>query len=98
MNTFMLDCNPVQTTLTEPTVQIEDFCQVLLHNDDHNSAEYVVDCLMRVFGHKTPLAIKIMLEAHENGKSIAEVEGESSAKKHRDQLQSCGLSSTVEKI
>ena len=90
--------NPTYTALAEPSVKTEDFCQVLLHNDDHNAADYVVDCLMRVFGHKTPLAIKIMLEAHENGKSIAEVEGESRAKRHRDQLQSCGLSSTVEKI
>ncbi|MCE9614695.1 MAG: ATP-dependent Clp protease adaptor ClpS [Lentisphaerae bacterium] len=72
--------------------------QVVLHNDDHNSMEFVVLCLMRVFGHTADLAAKIMLEAHDRGRAIAEVEAEAEAKVHRDQLQSFGLSATVEKV
>ena len=44
------------------------------------------------------LATKIMFEAHNNGKSIAEVEGEETAKLHCQQLQSFRLTATVEKI
>ena len=78
--------------------QLDDLYQVILHNDDHNAMERVVHCLMQVFGHSQDLAIKIMLEAHDRGSAIAEVEAESQAQLHRDQLQSFGLSATVEKV
>ena len=76
----------------------EDIYQVLIHNDDVNTVEHVVHCLMKVFGHNTHLAVKIMLEAHENGQAIAQVEGHVDAKLHRDQLQSYSLVSTIEKV
>ena len=76
----------------------EDLVQVILHNDDQNSMEHVVGSLMRVFGHSRPLAEKIMIEAHEQGRAIAEVEEANSAQRHRDQLRSCGLVATVEKL
>ncbi len=83
-------------TAVEP--RPEDLFQVILHNDDYNAMEHVVRCLMRVFGHSEPLAIKIMLEAHERGKAVAEVEAETPARRHRDQLQSLGLTATVEPL
>jgi ATP-dependent Clp protease adaptor protein ClpS len=86
------------TTGAGAKTRLEDMYQVILHNDDKNTVEHVVRCLMRVFGHNGPLAVKIMMEAHERGKAVAEVEAESEAKRHRDQLQSFGLSATVEKI
>jgi ATP-dependent Clp protease adapter protein ClpS len=89
---------PTVTTTTAITPAIESTCQVVLHNDDHNAAEYVVVCLMKVFKHDQPLAVKIMMEAHTRGRSIAEVEAESHAVRHRDQLRSLGLSATVEKV
>jgi ATP-dependent Clp protease adaptor protein ClpS len=85
-------------TTTNTNVKQEDMYQVLLHNDDHNTPDHVVRCIAKTFGHGRQLAIKIMLEAHETGVAIAEVEGETSAKLHRDQLRSSGLSSTVEKL
>jgi ATP-dependent Clp protease adaptor protein ClpS len=85
-------------TSTSVAERLEDMYQVILHNDDHNGMEHVVLCLMRIFGHKEHLAVKIMMEAHNRGKAIAEVEAETPAKLHKDQLQSCGLSATVEKV
>ena len=73
-------------------------CQVILFNDDHNIAGYVVQCLCRVFGHPEQMAVKIMMEAHTRGRSIAQVEDQSKAEAHRAQLQSCGLTATVEHI
>jgi ATP-dependent Clp protease adapter protein ClpS len=89
---------PTVTTSTDSTSAIEAICQVVLHNDDHNVADYVVLCLMKVFKHDETLAVKIMMEAHTRGRSIAEVEAESLAVRHRDQLRSLGLSATVEKV
>jgi len=93
-----------QETTTTPSkgcdtaVRHEDLFQVILHNDDHTHADYVVRSLQRIFGHSLDLALKIMIEAHRRGRAIAEVESESPARTHRDQLQSCGLLSTIEKI
>lgn len=78
--------------------QHEPICQVVLHNDDVNSVEYVVNCLQIVFAYNISLAAKVMLEAHMRGRAIAEVEAESPALEHRDQLRSYGLSATVEPI
>ena len=88
--------NPIQ--LTHDLIQHEDICQVILHNDDRNTVDHVVYCLVKVFGHGVNMAVRIMTEAHKTGKSIAEVESETEAQHHRDQLQSYGLSATVEKI
>ena len=83
---------------TETTTQLEDMYQVILYNDDVNTMEHVVKCLIQIFGHPEPLAVKIMLEAHVNGKAAAEVEAESSARLHVDQLKSYGLIAVMEKI
>jgi len=87
---------PAATTATD--AQLEDFFQVILFNDDHNSMAHVVHCLMQVFAHPEALAVKIMLEAHDRGKAIAEVEAETPARLHRDQLTSFGLTATVAKV
>ncbi len=89
-------------TSTRPRTQAdprtEPFCQVVLHNDDVNSVEHVVKCLQTVFAHNMELAAKIMLEAHQKGRSIAEVESETPAVEHRDQLRAYGLSASVEPV
>jgi ATP-dependent Clp protease adaptor protein ClpS len=85
-------------TGTGTDAQLEDFYQVVLFNDDHNTFDHVIRSLMRVFGHAETLAAKLALEAHARGKTIAEVEGETPARLHRDQLQSFGLTATVEKL
>lgn len=83
---------------TESGEKPEDMFQVILWNDDYTEAGFVVRCLMHVFGHPAALATKIMLEAHHTGKAIAEVEGPDAAALHGRQLQSSGLTVTVEKV
>jgi ATP-dependent Clp protease adapter protein ClpS len=89
---------PVVTVNTSNMEQLEDMYEVVLWNDEHNEAFFVVNCLMQVFSHDSKMALKIMLEAHRNGKAIAEVEGSEQANLHREQLLSFGLTATVEKI
>ncbi|MFU8780840.1 MAG: ATP-dependent Clp protease adaptor ClpS [Kiritimatiellia bacterium] len=78
--------------------QQDPICQVVLHNDDNNTVSHVIHCLQLVFAYDISLAAKIMLEAHARGRAIAEVEAETPAIEHRDQLRSYGLSATVEPI
>ena len=84
--------------VTDDVVGTEGASQVILFNDDHNEAGYVVQCLMRVFGHNEHLAAKIMFEAHGKGRAIAEMEDGKKAQLHKEQLDSCGLTSAVEQI
>ena len=78
-------------------ISLEDLYSVILHNDDHNVAEFVVSCLMQVFGHPFELARRIMEEAHVKGSSLAEVESREDADMHSRQLRSFGLTVTMEK-
>ena len=89
---------PVVTTGTGNLVKPEDMYEVILWNDDVNTMDHVVKCLMQVFAHPVELAVRIMAEAHEKGRAVAEVEAETPARLHRDQLQSFGLTATIEKI
>lgn len=84
--------------LLDGAIDLSGIWQVILFNDDHNNAEYVVMCLMKVFGHNMAIAAKIMLEAHNRGRAIAEVEDKEKAQLHKDQLQSLGLTASIEKI
>lgn len=70
--------------------------KVLLHNDDRNSMEHVVQTLMRVFRFKKELCERIMLEAHQNGVALCVVEPLEQAEHHRDQLRSFSLIATIE--
>lgn len=72
--------------------------QVILHNDDHNPFDYVVSCLMQTFDHDQAMSIKIAMDAHNRGKTIAQVEDEEGALKHCLALRNSGLGSDVEHI
>ena len=72
--------------------------QVVLLNDDHNTLEYVVMALMNVFSHDEFMSVRVAMEAHKRGRSIAQVEDEQSAVAHSGQLGKMGIGSKVEKI
>lgn len=70
---------------------------VILYNDDVNSMEHVVKSLLRsVPGLATQTAIKIMMEAHTNGRAVVIVCPLELAELVRDRLESCGLTATIE--
>ena len=72
--------------------------QVVLFNDDVNTFEHVIRCLVSVFGHGERLATKIAVEAHVRGRAIAEVEPREQAEKHAAALRAGGLGATVESV
>ena len=54
-------------TLIEDRVKPPRMFQVLLHNDDYTTMEFVVDILMRVYRKSADQATAIMLAVHEKG-------------------------------
>jgi ATP-dependent Clp protease adaptor protein ClpS len=71
--------------------------RVLLHNDDFNSMEYVVQVLMQTVSSLTmPQAVDIMMEAHTNGIALVITCAQEHAEFYSETLKNNGLTSSIE--
>ncbi|KAJ7520703.1 hypothetical protein O6H91_19G018500 [Diphasiastrum complanatum] len=71
--------------------------RVMLHNDNYNRREYVVQVLMKVIpGMTLDNAVNIMQEAHYNGLAVVIICGQADAEDHCLQLRGNGLLSSIE--
>lgn len=71
--------------------------RVLLHNDNFNRREYVVQVLMKVIpGMTVDQAVNIMQEAHVNGMACVITCSQEDAEEHCTQLRTNGLISSIE--
>lgn len=71
--------------------------RVLLHNDDFNTMEYVVQTLMQtVAGMTQPQAVNVMMEAHTNGIGLVIICELEHAEFYSETLKNHGLTSTIE--
>ncbi len=71
--------------------------KVLLHNDDFNSMEYVVQTLMEtIAGMTQPQAVNIMMEAHTNGMALVITCTLEHAEFYCETLLNHGLTCTIE--
>ena len=60
-------------TLEKPKVERPPLYEVLLHNDDYTTQEFVIFVLMKYFQHDATTARKIMLHVHTKGIGVAGV-------------------------
>jgi len=60
-------------TVDKPKVERPRLYEVLLHNDDYTTQEFVVYILMKFFHHDADTATKIMLHVHTKGIGVAGV-------------------------
>ncbi|KGF72750.1 Clp protease ClpS [Neosynechococcus sphagnicola sy1] len=88
----------VETVEKRSTVRkIAPRYRVLLHNDDYNSMEYVVQVLITTIPNLSePQAVNIMMEAHTNGLAVVIICAQEHAEFYCETLRSHGLSSTIE--
>ncbi|XP_010551290.1 PREDICTED: ATP-dependent Clp protease adapter protein CLPS1, chloroplastic [Tarenaya hassleriana] len=71
--------------------------RVILHNDNFNRREYVVQVLMKVIpGMTLDNAVNIMQEAHHNGLAVVIICAQADAEEHCMQLRGNGLLSSIE--
>ena len=71
--------------------------RVLLHNDDFNSMEYVVQVLLQAVPSITqPQAVSCMMEAHTNGIALVITCAQEHAEFYCETLKNHGLTSTIE--
>ena len=71
--------------------------RVLLHNDDFNPMEHVVQALLQTVPSLTqPQAVDIMMEAHTNGIALVITCAQEHAEFYCETLKNHGLTSTIE--
>jgi ATP-dependent Clp protease adaptor protein ClpS len=89
---------PPETEVDEETLtKLLPPYRVILHNDDVNSMEHVVQSLIKtVPSLSEDDATIIMVEAHTNGQASVITCPKEPAEHYRDGLESCGLTATIE--
>ena len=71
--------------------------RVLLHNDDYNTMEHVVESLVQTVPSLTvPQAVDIMMQAHTAGTALVITCALEHAEFYCESLKSKGLTSTIE--
>ncbi len=71
--------------------------RVVLHNDEHNSMDHVVKSLVKsVPGLGVEKAVRVMLEAHNQGKATVIIVPKETAEHYAQRIQTFGLSATIE--
>jgi ATP-dependent Clp protease adaptor protein ClpS len=73
MNMSKTDITTDERTRTRERVKEPPLYQVLLHNDDYTTMEFVIEILMVVFNRSMEDATRIMLNVHRNGTGICGV-------------------------
>jgi len=77
--------------------QLDHLWKVIVWNDPVNLMSYVVYVIQKLFGYSIEKATKMMLEVHNDGKSIVKITEREKGERYIAGLHSFGLQATMEK-
>ena len=87
-------------TKEEVSVEVEDILSkpyiLMLHNDNYNTFDWVIECLMKVCGHELEQASQCAHLVHFTGKCDVKRGDHETIQKMYNKLKSAGLSATIE--
>ena len=86
-----------KATKTDEEDALDRVWNVVVWNDPINEMTYVVFVLQKLFGYSKQLAVKLMREVHEQGKSLVASEERERAEMYVSQLHQYGLQATMER-
>jgi ATP-dependent Clp protease adaptor protein ClpS len=69
---------------------------LVLHNDDYNSFDHVINCLMKFCGHEQEQANQCAHIVHFNGKCDVKYGDQETISDMKEKLRNAGLSATME--
>lgn len=70
--------------------------KLILHNDDYNTFDWVINCLIKVCKHEQEQATQCALMVHNNGKCDVKYGDLETISSMKDKLKNAGLSVTME--
>lgn len=89
-------------TIEEEDVLLEDeigeFSELIVHNDDVNTFDWVIECLIEICHHSPEQAEQLSLIVHFKGRAIVKTASFSILKPMKDALCERGLSAVIETI
>lgn len=89
-------------TKEQVSVEIEDILGqpyiLMLHNDDHNTFDWVIECLVKVCKHDFEQASQCAHLVHFTGKCDVKRGDQVTIQKMYNKLKSAGLSVTIEEV
>lgn len=83
-------------TLTKAQEILSKPYVLILHNDDHNSFDWVINCLMTICGHDQEQATQCSFIVHHNGKCDVKYGDRETISDMKEKLRNAGLSATME--
>lgn len=87
-------------TKTKTNSKVEEILsspyRIILHNDDYNTFEHVINCLMKICGHEFEQASQCAHIVHFNGKCDVKYGDYDTVSKMKEKLQISGLNVTME--
>lgn len=88
------------TTKTKTSTQVEEILSkpyiLILHNDDYNTFEWVIECLIKICKHEPEQAAQCAHIVHFTGKCDIKRGDHDTILPMYNKLKSCGLSVTIE--
>lgn len=72
--------------------------QIMLWNDDVNSFDHVIECLVKYCNHEAEQAHQCAMIVHNNGKCSVKRGGEKDLKPIKEALLEAHLTATIEKV
>lgn len=82
--------------LEEEIEDIGDLSRLIVYNDDHNTFDWVIQCLMEILGHTFEQSEQLALIIHFKGKATVKTAPLSELKPLKDGLTDRGLSAVIE--
>ena len=82
--------------LEEEIEDIGHLSRLVVYNDDHNTFDWVIQCLMEILGHTFEQSEQLALIIHFKGKATVKTAPLSELKPLKDGLTDRGLSAVIE--
>ena len=79
-----------------PVDSVNEGKELILHNDDFNTFEYVIDTLIEVCGHRPEQAEQCAIVAHTKGKCAVKKGDFSFLRSLHEEMIKRGLTTTIE--
>ena len=88
-------------TKKETTSEVDEILsktyRLVLHNDDYNTFDWVITCLIKICDHEYEQAAQCAHIVHFSGKCDVKYGDQETITSMKDKLKSAGLSATMEK-
>lgn len=87
-----------EDVLVEDVTNVGETAFLIVYNDDHNTFDWVIECLMDVCGHTQQQSEQLALIVHNNGKATVKTAQFDVVKPMKDSLTERGLSVVIETV